>query len=139
MAAQLICNQWVAGSTPVTSSKEKDLDSLESGSFLFTITHYLTHVAFSGGILGTQMVAVIAVGHAHRISHQSSFGQIQSFPVFQLAGCAGYKLHMAALAVVLCFPVLAVHAQLAGLERMNQRRREDEALLEGSIKRFKVC
>lgn len=25
------------------------------------------------------------------------------------------------------------------LERMNQRRREDEALLEGSIKRFKVC
>ena len=27
MAAQLICNQWVAGSTPVTSSKDDRLDS----------------------------------------------------------------------------------------------------------------
>ena len=26
MAAQLICNQWVAGSTPVTSSKNKRTD-----------------------------------------------------------------------------------------------------------------
>ena len=26
MAAQLICNQWVAGSTPVTSSKKKSCD-----------------------------------------------------------------------------------------------------------------
>lgn len=26
MAAQLICNQWVAGSTPVTSSKKNRLD-----------------------------------------------------------------------------------------------------------------
>ena len=26
MAAQLICNQWVAGSTPVTSSKKKSYD-----------------------------------------------------------------------------------------------------------------
>ena len=81
MAAQLICNQWVAGSTPVTSSIKKSLDSLKSRLFSFAVTHYLTHIAFSGGILGAQMVAVVSVGYAHRISHHGSFSQIQSVPM----------------------------------------------------------
>jgi hypothetical protein len=33
MAAQLICNQWVAGSTPVTSSKNKRTND-ENKSFV---------------------------------------------------------------------------------------------------------
>ena len=44
MAAQLICNQWVAGSTPVTSSIKKSLDWLKSRFFSFAVTHYLTHL-----------------------------------------------------------------------------------------------
>ena len=42
MAAQLICNQWVAGSTPVTSSKKNRLDSLKSRRFFLFVTRYLT-------------------------------------------------------------------------------------------------
>ena len=52
MAAQLICNQWVAGSTPVTSSIKKSLDSLKSRLFSFAVTHYLTHIALSGASSG---------------------------------------------------------------------------------------
>ena len=33
MAAQLICNQWVAGSTPVTSSKKNRSGTLIPGRF----------------------------------------------------------------------------------------------------------
>ena len=49
MAAQLICNQWVAGSTPVTSSKKSRLDSLKSRRLFLFITHFLQHIMLSFG------------------------------------------------------------------------------------------
>ena len=42
MAAQLICNQWVAGSTPVTSSKKRP-GNVSFWVFFFAVIHFLTH------------------------------------------------------------------------------------------------
>ena len=64
MAAQLICNQWVAGSTPVTSSKKNRLDSLKSRRFLLFITHCLTHFESFDGSFQQGLVLPAALLHA---------------------------------------------------------------------------
>ena len=47
MAAQLICNQWVAGSTPVTSSKKKTWKRKFLGLFLCCNTLFNTFLRFT--------------------------------------------------------------------------------------------
>lgn len=70
MAAQLICNQWVAGSTPVTSSKKNRLDSLESRRFF----------AFFGsaGAISAQTKKLSVISHAELLIQKWGYFRVPS-------------------------------------------------------------